>query len=462
MQLINAGALAQNVTATFTLPVGGRFTSATVQENAGTCEVSADRVVCNVPRVEYFKRIIFDLSYVAAERLDGADMVLRASTGEDNTADFSFWLTAHFPVMTTADEGPDSLRQALLEAREHCADRPCAIDFLVSGTIAPVSPLPEVWGRVKIDGGGEIEIDGSALPEGSDGLVLRTGCDNSVSNLTIKNVPRHAIEVHATEPATPCLLGFYYPIIAGNRLTGNERGVVQSAGSWIQIRDNVIRGNRRAGIFLGTGFYASITHNTIVENGASGIFLNLGDSSRSTVAGADVEGNVIANNGEWGLCRTPNGEVSLTDNSIYGNVSAGIDIGLDNETPNRENDGNGTPNKPELFSATYDAAAGTTTIRGHIQSRPIVGGGLRIDVYASSSLSLWGYAQGEEKVGVKFLLPGSADFEVIVPRDLRGKFITATNTRSHNVGWAQPPQEQSHTNSAPGDTSEFSNAIQVQ
>ena len=83
-------------------------------------------------------------------------------------------------------------------------------------------------------------------------------------------------------------------------------------------------------------------------NGASGIFVNVGDSNRSYGSGADIEDNIIANNGEWGVCRTQNGEVSLYRNSIYGNTSAGIDIGLDNDTPNRPNDAASAPNNPSI------------------------------------------------------------------------------------------------------------------
>jgi hypothetical protein len=477
VSVVNYGVPAQNVTLTLTLPAGGSFQNATVLSGEAACQVDVSSIVCRASRLDYWQVLRVDMGYTAADRLDGASMIVRASAtsdqpdldAADNTKDLRPQLVAHLLVTNTADEGAGSLRQALLDAREHCAESPCTVDFRIPPpvpeegwfTIRPATPLPEVWGMVKIDGGGRIAIDGSSLPEGSNGLVLRTSCDVSVVDLAINGFPRHAIEYRDEGPVPPCTAAPYYPIIARNHLAGNERGIVQSAGVRIEIVDNVIRGNRRAGIFIGNGFLAAIRGNTIIENGASGVFLNVGRSDRSTVAGAHVEHNVIANNGEWGICRTPNGAIAVRDNSIYGNVSAGIDIGLDNDTPNRENDAFTVPNKPELFSAAYDAASDTTTVRGRLSSSgPFNGGTFVIDVYASSSLSLWGYAQGERLVAMKAFLGGRFDFEIAVPGDLRGEFITATSTRSHVVGWAKPPLEQSHEAAVPSETSEFSNPVE--
>src|SRR6185503_6092002 len=221
--------------------------------------------------------------------------------------------------------------------------------------------------------------------------------------------------------------------------------------SRIDIIDNLISGNRRAGIFLDGGFLALVSQNRIgvnakgepLGNGASGIFLNFS---------ADVEDNIIANNGEWGVCRTQQGEIALRRNSIYGNTSQGIDAGLDNETPNRANDSQGLPNKPVLFSASYDAANNTTVVRGRLDSNLWSSGypsNYTIEVYASSGLSVWGYPQGETLVAAKSLTTGHTDFVIAVPGDLRGKFITATHTRGHIIGLAQTPVEQSHQGAGP-------------
>jgi len=102
-------------------------------------------------------------------------------------------------------------------------------------------------------------------------------------------------------------------------------------------------------------------------------------------------------------------------------------------------------------------------VRGRIDStRPISNPTRwRVDVYASSSLSVWGYAQGERFVGsTPFGYEGHTDFELVVPGDLRGQFITATTNRTHTIGLARP-LEQSHHGIGPTDTSEFSIPIEV-
>src|SRR6185436_3535068 len=217
--------------------------------------------------------------------------------------------------------------------------------------------------------GPEIEINGSLLREGN-GLVLRRQCDAAVVDLAINGFPRHAIELRHEGHYESCSQpgSAFYPLIARNYLgtdprgltaVPNERGVVLSAGHGVYIDENLISGNRRAGIFLGTGFYALIDENRIgvnakgepLGNGASGIFLDVSEEYYG--GGADIEDNVIAYNGEWGVCSTPAGFISLTGNSIHSNTSAGIDVGLDNVTPNRPNDAKTTPNKPVLFSASY-------------------------------------------------------------------------------------------------------------
>ena len=504
ISLYNDGVPVSNPKLTFTLPEGGTFTGAKVNWGVASCSVSATEVVCTADRLVFNQSFIAEVQFTAPERLDGGTVAVRAvaSSNEpdadpaDNTLEVASALTRHILVTTIADEGAGSLRQALFDARELCERTLCRIDFRIPApvpedgwfTIRPATPLPEVWGLVNIDGatqtaftgdtnadGPEIEINGSLLSEG-DGLVFRRQCDAAAFDLVINGFPRHAIELHHEGNYEACE-GAFYPYIARNYLgtdarglaaVPNERGIVLSAGHGAYIEENLISGNRRAGIFIGTGFYAEIEDNRIgvnakgepLGNGASGVFLNISDELTQYGSGADIEDNVIAYNGQWGVCRTPGGEISLTGNAIYGNTSAGIDIGLDNDTPNQTDDSKTTPNKPVLFSASYDPVTNATTIRGRLDTDG--GQWNRVDVYASSGLSRWGYAQGEEMVGGKRIdRPTHTDFEIVVPRDLRGKLITATNNRSRIVGWAKPPEEQSHTTNLPTDTSEFSIAIEV-
>ncbi|HJQ35521.1 MAG TPA: right-handed parallel beta-helix repeat-containing protein [Thermoanaerobaculia bacterium] len=472
--LFNSGSFAERAVLTLTLPEGGTFTGAHASGPA-VCEVEVDRVVCTAS-LDFQESFFVLADVIAPGRLDGGTMKVRA-TAAGLTHETSTRLVRHLLVTNASDEGAGSLRQALLDARDLCDAELCTVDFRVATpdplvTIRPATPLPEVRGFVKVDGatqtefggdtnpdGPEIEINGSLLEQG-DGLVLRSSCDIWVLDLAINDFPRHAIELIPDNRLAQCpSYAPNSPRVLRNQLRGNERGVVMSGRDILYIEDNLITGNRRAGIFLGDGYYASIRRNRITHNGASGVFLNVGKGAEASGAGVDVEENVIAHNGEWGVARTPAGFISLTANSIFDNQSQGIDIGLDNETPNRASDGNTTPNKPELLSATYDPAANATVVRGRLDS--VMRTGIYIDVYASAGLSRWGFPEGETPVATKQLLNSRADFEIVVPSDLRGKYITATNTRAQIVGWAKPPQEQSHQSSVPRDTSEFSNAVVV-
>jgi len=504
--LVNDGASAVNTALTFTLPEGGTFTGATALESDVACNVAPAEVVCRAAQLGFFKFIRATATFTAPERLDGGRVPaqVRASSDgveldpKDNALNRESVLIRHILVTNTADEGAGSLRQALLDAAAPCESAPCTIDFRIPApvpgngwfTIRPATPLPDVWGLVKIDGatqtaftgdtnteGPEIELNGSLLRDGN-GFVMRRQCDAAVLDLAINGFPGHAIDLHHEGAYENCTsAASFLPLIARNYLgtdprgltaVPNERGIALSAGHGVYIDDNLISGNRRAGIFLGTGFYADIDENRIgvnakgepLGNGSSGIFANIGGEFSSYGGGADIVDNVIAWNGQWGVCRTAVGAISLTGNSIHDNTSAGLDIGLDDVTPNRPNDTNTTPNKPVLFSASYDPAREATIVRGRLDSDG--GGWFRIDVYASSGLSRWWYPEGEEMVKSLALDGrGHSDFEIVVPGDLRGKFITATNNRTRVVGWAKPPLEQSHLSSIPTDTSEFSDAIEV-
>ena len=101
-----------------------------------------------------------------------------------------------FFVTTTADSGPGSLRQAILDSNAATGSTN-TIDFDIPGqgvqTIAPASPLPAITNPVLIDGFSQPGYDGTPLIElnGSqagtgDGLTI-TGPDVTVRGLDINN-----------------------------------------------------------------------------------------------------------------------------------------------------------------------------------------------------------------------------------------------------------------------------------
>ena len=96
-----------------------------------------------------------------------------------------------FVVTTTADSGPGSLRQAILDSNAATGGTN-TIDFAIPGTgvqtIAPVSPLPAITNPVLIDGTTQpgfagtplIDLTGQALG-GSDPLSI-------ASSVTVRGV----------------------------------------------------------------------------------------------------------------------------------------------------------------------------------------------------------------------------------------------------------------------------------
>jgi parallel beta-helix repeat protein len=482
----NNGAAAKDVVVTVTLPQDGTFTGKIIPASGQpSCDVTPAKVVCTVPELANGAFFGMAVEVALPDRLEGGSVPIEA-TVTSSTPDFdpdndrfthAFTLIPQIVVSNTNDEGAGSLRQAILDARQRCAEELCTIGFRIPGqgengrfVIRPRSELPVLEGMVKLDGatqtrfggdtnpdGPEIVLDGSQSPP-ARGLVLGgPSCEMYVLDLAIENFSAPGIAAYRGLNVQQCPV-FQFPntLIARNHLARNYRGLVVVGDGYLNIGDNVIRDNQRAGIFVDGATYVAIRKNHITGNGASGIFLNPG--VRYLLQAAVVEENVISGNAEWGIARTRRGDIQIRKNSIFGNRYLAIDSGLDLETPNAPQDQffeSDIPNKPVLISAQYDPASGKTRVRGRLDSDTLQGiSSFTIDVYASRSRSTAGYAEAERWL-TTLVLPrenGHADFEVEVDGDLRGQFITATNTRFHVAYWDDPVW----------DTSEVSNALPVQ
>lgn len=490
------GGAATNVTLTLRLGGGATFTAVRAAGSATTCTLAPAEVVCTHPALGYVDSFIVDTDAVAPDRLDGGKVTFTATVGADqddfdpaNDADvFTGTLVRHLLVTNTNDEGGGSLRQALLDAQQLCAEEWCAIDFRIPGApengrfvIQPRSALPEVRGYVRVDGatqkafggdtnpdGPEIEING-ALAGNAHGLLLGTGCEIHVSDLAVTGFAWPGIEARRGPfGVTPCnTTTSYATVITGNVLRENYRGIVVTDTTWATITDNVLENNRRSGLFVNGGFYVDVLRNRVTGNGASGIFLNVG--TRDYFAGgAHVEENEIAGNAESAIARTSNGYLTIRRNSMHDNGVLGIDLDLDLVTPNRPDDGYpAAPNAPVLFSAQYEPVSNTTILRGHIGTVQVgISQGVEIDVYASDALSRSGLSEGERWLSTTRVSSSSidADFTIALEGDLRGQYLTATNTRTRFTGFVRPPDvgSASHLYDSPGDTSELSNAVIAQ
>jgi uncharacterized repeat protein (TIGR01451 family) len=495
---------ATNLVLTVTLPDGGAIVSFTSNKNETQCAVETGALVCRQASFEGEGRQFVDVDFTitAPERMDGGEfrVDLAVTSDErdvdpaDNQATARMVLVRQIVVSNVADEGGGSLRQAILDANALCPPPlPCAIVFRIpapvpaSGwfTIQPRTPLPELAGVVNVDGkaqtiatgdtnpdGPEIEINGALLEEES-GIRLLADCGKDVRGLAVNDFPGYGIQVRRVE-AGPC--PFEAVAIEENYLGTDPRGRIARPnqrgvgffGTNGVIANNLISGNLRSGIYGTDAYLVYITGNRIgvaadntpLGNGASGIFL--GGST------GIIRDNVIANNAGSAVARTSAGEIEIVANSMFDNVVQGIDFDIDLRTPNREHD-LGLPNHPVLYSATFDPVHNTTLVRGRLDSE---GANyfphFTIHVYASSRLSVWSLPQAERLLQTSVSEEGHQDFEIVVPLDLRGQWITATNTVSHYIGFLKKPgvtgeraRIRGEVFDLPTNTSELSDAVFV-
>jgi hypothetical protein len=266
-----------------------------------------------------------------------------------------------FSVTTTADSGPGSLRQAILDENAATGGTN-TIDFDIPGqgvqTITPASPLPAIGNPVLIDGFSQPGYNGIPLIElngnqagNSDGLLI-TGPDVTVRGLDINSFYQGA-GIHiggsaatgdwiygnflGTDPtgtqAAPNLVGVGFDDGTSNNLVGQSGDGTNDAS-----QRNLISGNTFAGVWMiasddnvvaGNLIGATITGDTALPNGQNPYSYN-GQYYGGIAGGVEiayyasgnlVSDNVISGNNNFGV------ELSGYDTS--GNVVQGNVIGTD-------------------------------------------------------------------------------------------------------------------------------------
>jgi uncharacterized repeat protein (TIGR01451 family) len=496
---------ATNVAVTTTLPAGGTILTATTRVGVATCTITNNAAVCTTPSLAQSDAVQIDFSLTAPQRMDGEDLIIEMveTQAEQDVDPSDNHITNHavmihqFAVTNLKDDGPGSLRQTIHDVNALCPlDKPCAILFRIPApvpangwfTIQPHTPLPEVAALVEIDGsaqtsftgdsnvdGPEIELNGAFVHEQS-GLRIRPTCGVDVHHLAVNGFPGYGIEVRRGPDL--CENGFGTALIHENHLGTDPRGRIakpnqRGLGVFTfnsYVTRNLISGNERAGVYIEDGNYYLIGGNRMgvgadgspLGNGA-GIFINVGQQFHGT-EGADIVDNVIACNRGMAIARTRRGDILISGNSIFDNLQRGIDLDIDGMTPQRPDDID-VPNAPVLFSATYDPVQNATIVRGRIDSENF-GTTRTIEVYASARRSVWAEPQAEQSVATATIATSHQDFEIVVPGDLRGKWITATHTIARYVGFVRSDprsvSSQSHQNLLSADTSELSDARYVQ
>jgi len=227
---------------------------------------------------------------------------------------------ATFQVTTTADAGPGSLRQAILDANSAAgADE---IYFQISGSppymIAPMSPLPVITNSspgiinsVLMDGATQpgfsgrpiIELNGQNAGPAADGLrLVAAGC--TIRGLVINRFSQDGISL-TTSGITRA---------SGTIIEGNFIGT--------DVTGTISQGNGRHGIFVTTpgnriGGTNEASRNVISGNGFSGIILFQRSGSANI-----IQGNVVGLN-EAGTGRLGNGQDGIFLVDSVGNIIGG-------------------------------------------------------------------------------------------------------------------------------------------
>ena len=287
---------------------------------------------------------------------------------------------ATYTVSSTNDSGAGSLRQAILSANGASGSNTIVFDISPGPyTITPASALPAVTSSVLIDGTSQpgyagtpvIEINGSQIGAGNDGLVLTNG-GSTVLGLAINRCPGNGIRLAA--PGTNVLRGnFLGTDVTGTIARGNGAGGIMisgSSGNWIggpyATNRNLISGGNSNGVYILSGSAGNVMEGNYIGVSATGM-AGLGNAQNGieiagawgniiggTVTGA---GNVVSGNGQDGIYIF---QAGTTSNLVEGNY-IGVNATGAGAVSNAENG-------VTINSAAWNTVGGTAAGAGNIIS----------------------------------------------------------------------------------------------
>ena len=422
-----------------------------------SCSIAGATAVCTIEPLLEDPNAITVTVKTTADRLAGKATLSMRATGDvpdktpandqtENTIPVYRW----YAVTTDADDGPGSLRDAIVQANANCTPGPCRIVFEIPPpvpaegwfTITPVEPLPAITAdRVSIEGLRQTAFTGDTNPLGPeiavDGRLARRGlkivsrCEAVIEGLTLGNFDEDqglwfgggAGCPDAYRPDRRAVASNYIGVDpTATAAWPNLRGL-NADGANVLVSNNVISHNQNSGVWMWNG-WARFDHNRIENNGASGIFLG------PNVDGVLITGNTISNQRDMGIAvARSKAHVEIHSNSMKNNGGLGIDWGLDGVSPVDADDKEGPSNAPVLLSATYDAVQNRTFITLSIKSTPLgttTKQGSIIDFYGNGAPD----GEGEKPLGTAYASsPTTGTITVSLAGDFRGQWINATWTR---------------------------------
>ncbi|HYK03508.1 MAG TPA: right-handed parallel beta-helix repeat-containing protein [Thermoanaerobaculia bacterium] len=410
-----------------------------------SCTTGVGQIVCALPAVAAHSTFeaAFEIELLLETLIFYSASVEWGDLGFEGTQFVTHF--RDFDVTTTADSGPGSLRQAIIDANALCTinERACRIRFLIAEpptaegwyTIQPRTPLPEVtapWmlvdGRTQTDvhpDRPEVFLDGSAVNADGPGLSLgtyRTG----VYGLAIGNFRGNGISIRTGDQHV--IQGNFLGVDpTGSRAAPNGGRGVEVLSGFALVEHNVLSGNGRSGAFLwcrnvqvtGNRIGVAAHSDEAIGNGASGIFIG----PRGTGYGrAAVTENVIANNRDFGVALGIYAVAVVERNRIFNNVQGGIDIGLDGPTVDAPASAE-IPAPPTILSVRFDGTA--TIIEGFTRAgsaNNVVATPRAVELYANTAVDGQGFAEGERLLGTATM--NGLSFTLRHEGDLRGSWIT--------------------------------------
>src|SRR5262245_15376464 len=235
-----------------------------------------------------------------------------------------------FLVSSTADSGPGSLRQAILDANANPGTDSIVFNVPGSGlhTISPSTALPTISDAVTIDGSTQpgftgspiIELDGSRAGADVDGLRITAG-SSVISGLVINRFSSDGIELSGNggNIVKGCFIGTDATgtVDLGNAFRGlNIASSNNTIGGTTAAARNVISGNNNTGIFMTAGTTGNLVQGNFIGTNAAG-------------TGAIGNGTGVATEGQSGnsASHTIGGTALGARNIISGNNGPGISIG---------------------------------------------------------------------------------------------------------------------------------------
>jgi titin len=249
---------------------------------------------------------------------------------------------------------------------------------------------------------------------------------------------------------------------AGNLISFNGQGGIEIDGSGNLVEDDQISGNGIYGVTIlgsngnliqGNDIGTLADGITPLANGNDGVFIASGNPffvannntvSTNTIAFNKGDGVLVGSDAFFpSLAGTGN---KVTQNSIFSNTQIGIDLGRDDGVTANDSAGHTGPNNFQDFPSITSAVSsgGTTTVNYTVTQTANVS--YTVEFFVSPTADPSGFGQGKTFVGsqvVSSTTGGLVTNAVVLTGDFTGQFVTATAT------------------DASGNTSEFSNAVQV-